>query len=181
MDFPLLGLSRTLYYSFHERHLPNLYTQSNISTSPILSSLLNPLTSLTLHRLPRRHPSNRLSNTNCSLLLRRKLWIPLFQPPNTPSCICGTQLLIHLVIISSTALTIPNYNYTINFTIAFTPSYDILPPSLHLLSPLMTSISNHTTLSQLFFKIDTPQTLVLSLHHLPLFPLLHHTPISQSM
>ncbi len=73
MTFPLRGLSRTLYYSFHEKHLPNLYTQSDISTSPILSSLLNPLTSLTLHSLPRHHPSNRLSNTNYSLLLRRKL------------------------------------------------------------------------------------------------------------
>jgi hypothetical protein len=92
MDFPLRGLSRILYYSYHETHLPELYTQSTLDTSPILSSLLNPLTSLALHSLPRHHPSNRLSNTNYSLLLRRKLRIPLFTTPIPPLCLCGKHL-----------------------------------------------------------------------------------------
>jgi hypothetical protein len=56
--------------------------------SSFLPSLLSPLTSIALHNLPRSEPSNRLNNESFTLLIQRKLRLPILHQPR--KCICGT-------------------------------------------------------------------------------------------
>jgi hypothetical protein len=57
-------------------------------TSSFLPSLLSPLTSIALHNPPRSEPSNRLNNESFTLLMRRKLRLPILHQPG--KCMCGT-------------------------------------------------------------------------------------------
>ena len=84
------GIQKQLYTLHHESLLKRLHTfTTNPTTTALLPTILNPITSLALHSLPRFHPPNRISPEHYTILLCRKLRLPL----NLPShCLCNKPL-----------------------------------------------------------------------------------------
>ena len=89
-DINLNGLQKELYAKHQEslhKRLSSL--AADTTTATLLPSILNPITSIALHSLPHFHPSNRLPTDLYTILLCRKLRLPL-QLPTT--CLCNKPL-----------------------------------------------------------------------------------------
>ena len=82
---------RHLYQTLTANHLFQQIPLLTKDISLFLPSLLSPLTSIALHNLPRSEPSNRINNESFTLLVQRKLRLPILtNPTNHHKCICGT-------------------------------------------------------------------------------------------
>jgi hypothetical protein len=90
------GIFNGLQSKIYEQHqsLSMIIAIDNAEPAQIAAfpSLLSPLTSIPMHSLPRRFPDNRLQNEIYTVLIQRKLRLPIFSTPEPPSCrYCSRQ------------------------------------------------------------------------------------------
>jgi hypothetical protein len=90
---PLQGLQSRIYQHLQTSNLTSAIDHAPIHFQIALPSLLSPSTSIALHSLSRRHSHSHLANDLYTLLIQRKLRLPIFPPSRPPPpCRYCTQL-----------------------------------------------------------------------------------------
>jgi hypothetical protein len=89
---PLKGIQKLLYHEHQNTLRKNLAQYAPATITPLLDSLLSPLTSIPIASMSRRTATNRIPNLEFRILLQRKLRLPLFSPSiHPPRCTCRTK------------------------------------------------------------------------------------------
>ena len=96
LQTPLKGLQSHLHQTHQQPMRQELLLATNPDFKDALPSILSPLTSLPLHSLSRQSHDSRLTNEQCTIMLQRKLRLPLLPQflRDTP-CECGHNILDH--------------------------------------------------------------------------------------